>query len=374
MSKRNFFDTFEAHTEIKLAIYTEYLRRYLPILLHARSVESIHIYDMFCGRGYTSDGKKGSAVLGIEEVVNSVTRIGTKKEVYIHLSDCDKVNCSEISHIVSTLKLPSNITVDVSCKDFHEAVNDSNNRQTVGRINNKEKLLFFIDPYGYKDTDPRTIVDIKQNDNAEVIMFVPIRHIFRFLSSKQPNRALDKWRSFVEYHDGISEISELISAICTKFAHENFNTGYFMFVNQKSGNEYTLFFLSSNLLGLEKFNEVKWSFDRVQGTKISKDFECSVASCIEDDLHKNELSILKDRIIQEVNSLPGLTISNVDLYEYIVQNGYLPKHFNQLWKNDKFLNKKFTTSRRQGNYITYEYYSNSEILVLFSVSEPEVSL
>lgn len=368
MNNKNFYDSFETHTKLKLEIYNEYLRRYLPILLHAKNVYSIHIYDMFCGRGYTSDGQKGSAVLGIDEVLCSVSQIGTGKQVHLHLSDCDEDNCLVLGNIVSTLKLPSNIIVDVSCKEFHHAVNESNMRHKDKGVNQHEKILFFIDPYGYKDADPHTILDIKKNENAEVILFVPVRHMFRFYNSTQPNKSLDNWRDFLGNPEGIPNISEFTSAISTRFSQENINASYFMLTNQKSGNEYALFFLSSNLLGLEKFNEVKWNFDRVQGIGIRKDFECSVATCIEDDLHKHELSILKEVIINTINALPGSTISNVELYELIVKKGYLPKHFNQLLTEDKFLKKNCMEDRRRGNYISYKYYSISENLVSFSVS------
>lgn len=367
MSNKQFYEYFEIHTQIKLEIYNEYLKRYLPILLQAGSVESIYIYDMFCGKGFTSGGQKGSAVLGIEEVIDSVSRIGSRKKVHICLSDSDKDNCLELQQIVNTLRKPGNIFIDVSCKEFHEAVDDSNNRHGGGRVNSREKILYFIDPYGYKNTDPKTILDIKQNDNAEVMLFVPVRHIFRFLGSKRPSKALDKWRQFLEYEDEISDISEMIKDICVKFTRENFKTGYFTLTNQTSGNEYALFFLSSNLLGLEKFNEVKWSFDKVQGRYIDKNYECSVASCIGDDLHKNELCLLKNSLLQEIRSLPNMTISNVDLYEFIIQNGYLPKHFNLLWKEEKFLKKKFTTERKRGNYLNYGNYIKTKVLALFSI-------
>jgi three-Cys-motif partner protein len=374
VNNKSFFDSFETHTKIKLDIYNEYLRRYLPILLYSQYVDSIHIYDMFCGRGYTSDGHKGSAVLGIEEVVNSVTTIGSSKHVHLNLSDCDEENCLVLGNIVNTLQIPSNIFVDVSCKEFHHAVSESILRHMDKSVMHHEKILFFIDPYGYKEADPHTILDIKKNENAEVILFVPVRHMFRFYNSTQPNKSLDKWRDFLGNPDGITDISEFIRAICTRFTDENINASYFMLTSQKSGNEYALFFLSSNLLGLEKFNEVKWNFDRVQGIGIKKDFECSFASCIENDLHKNELSILKENIISTIDSLPRSAISNVDLYELIVKKGYLPKHFNQLLADDKFLNKKYTGDKRNGNYLSYKYYSKSEVLVLFSARSMDVNI
>lgn len=75
MSDSDFFESFCIHTEVKLKLYGDYLQRYLMILLRVGSIHSIHIYDLFCGKGETDEGQTGSALIGVQHVLSSVTEL-----------------------------------------------------------------------------------------------------------------------------------------------------------------------------------------------------------------------------------------------------------------------------------------------------------
>ena len=186
MSNKSFFGSFETHTKVKLTIYHEYLKRYLRILQHAGPVESIHIYDMFCGKGYTADNQKGSAILGIEEAITSVSETRTNKQVYIYLNDNDENNCEALrQHVESLEYIPSNVTVEISCKDFHGSLDDIYQSCRSGQFSANDRLLFLSI---LTDTNTLTQDNGQYNGsfNAEVMLFIPITNIHRFWELIRP--------------------------------------------------------------------------------------------------------------------------------------------------------------------------------------------
>jgi len=69
MSDDRFFKNFQMHTQIKLMLYKDYLQKYLLILLNSENTNTIHIYDLFCGKGETEDGQLGSALISVEQAI-----------------------------------------------------------------------------------------------------------------------------------------------------------------------------------------------------------------------------------------------------------------------------------------------------------------
>lgn len=371
MSNKSFFGSFETHTKVKLTIYHEYLKRYLRILQHAGPVESIHIYDMFCGKGYTADNQKGSAILGIEEAITSVSETRTNKQVYIYLNDYDENNCEALrQHVESLEYIPSNVTVEISCKDFHGSLDDIYQSCRSGQFSANDRLLFFIDPYGYKYTDPETMVSIMESFNAEVMLFIPITNIHRFWGADTPNEAIDKWKHFMELEDNneAPNISDLTELIINKFFSKCIYAGCFTLANQKNNNKYLLLFLTSNLLGLEKFNEVKWKIDPYEGSSMKLNHDNIIVDAIGEAWKKETLDSLVALVKNHIHVLPGEKINNIDLYVILIIHGFLPKHFNEIWKSNQFLVREFLTDRTRSNYVGYKYI-NEVPLVIFGLKD-----
>jgi hypothetical protein len=72
MRNEAFFNSFSMHTEIKLMLYKQYLQKYLIILLNSPHIDTIHIYDLFCGKGGTDEGQVGSALISVKQAISSV--------------------------------------------------------------------------------------------------------------------------------------------------------------------------------------------------------------------------------------------------------------------------------------------------------------
>ena len=67
--KNSFFDKkFDEATTVKLNLFRQYIREWLPVFMTRRKfgaskIENIHIYDFFAGPGYDSEGNPGSPLI-----------------------------------------------------------------------------------------------------------------------------------------------------------------------------------------------------------------------------------------------------------------------------------------------------------------------
>ena len=138
------------------------------------------------------------------------------------------------------------------------------------------------------------MVSIMESFNAEVMMFIPITNIHRFWGADTHNEAIDKWKHFMELEDNneAPNISDLTELIINKFFSKCIYAGCFTLANQKNNNKYLLLFLTSNLLGLEKFNEVKWKIDPYEGSSMKLNHDNIIVDAIGEAWKKRDLDSL----------------------------------------------------------------------------------
>lgn len=76
MSKANHStrQTLADHSAAKVRVFTYYLGIYLNILGKTGSVDSVYLYDLMCGEGEYADGREGSALKGLREVLRYLTK------------------------------------------------------------------------------------------------------------------------------------------------------------------------------------------------------------------------------------------------------------------------------------------------------------
>ncbi|MDD3910098.1 MAG: three-Cys-motif partner protein TcmP [Candidatus Cloacimonadaceae bacterium] len=361
MSNEDFFNLFGMHTEVKLMLYEQYLQKYLTILLNAPSFETIHIYDLFCGKGETDGGQVGSALISVKQAISSACTYTKAKRIEVHLCDKNKAFCDELNTKLASIARPANIKVSVQCKEFKDEVGNIISRHDHEK---NSKVLFFIDPYGYKDTPPETLLDLKQIPNTEIMLFLPVSFIYRFIESPQSNSTLDKWKTFMSISGRPTGLSIIVDLINSRFSQAGFYSGSFILNNQQNSNKYAIFFVSSNVYGLEKFNETIWKIDPYEGTQMCREFSSVVIPSVAEGWKQASLDRLTQSIREHISAKPDKMIDNIELYDTVIRRGYLPRHFNEVWKQNQFLEREFITSKTRSNYIGYNY-TKDDALVKF---------
>ncbi len=328
------------HTEAKLKFYIYYLERYLPILVKTPYVNKINIYDMFCGQAIYDDGKESGAVRAfkkIKEVQKNNASSDTK--ITLTLNDIDK---KRIKNIKDWLKKQTSsfktVTRNEDATDLIPKLIEGFN----AKQNKETRNLVFIDPYGYKEIDKSLIQDLMKNERTEIILFLPIDQMYRFRNEtvgEDVRRDFLPLKKFIEQFDiNISTIGgymDLIKGIESSLSFDDnyFSTSYHI-KNQQS-KYYALFFMTSHILGLHKTIEVKWELDKQQGSGFNNTNQKDMFLEVE---KTSELETALKKYIQKSKN-------NNELYEWILKQGFLPKHINPILK-----------ALKQNNHIQIEYF------------------
>ncbi len=329
MPKNETASTVKPHTEAKLQFYTRYLERYLEILLRANGVEQVNIYDMFCGEGIYSDGNTGSAVRAVDAIWKAESVNAGCKPINLHLNDLNEGKIEKIKSMLESRE-SSEKKFRISYSN-REAFDLLNNIVDVFRNQNRTtRNLVFIDPYGYKSIRRDILESILGNGKTEVILFLPIEQMYRFRNMTNQELVEKSYLPLKEFIDqfrlevtSIRSEKEFIQALTLAFGFNEdlYCTSYA--IRNHSGHYYGMFFITPNLLGLEKIIEVKWGLDLQTGEEYSghdqKDF------FLEAEKHT-------DQELQLKYGLEGNSSTNVELYPFVLRLGFLPKHANAIFR------------------------------------------
>lgn len=247
----------EEHSKIKLSIYKEYLKAYLAIMSVQPWYKRINVIDPFAGIGIANNGQEGSAVIAR----NIIQGLSTDKQVRLYLNELDKNNFQQLKKNVGT---HSFVTF------CNEDADDFLFRMAAGTLSGHK--LYFIDPFGYTQISKSTYdAYLFNSGNSDVLIFIPIYHIYRFLKRGAEDKQLTPIAKFLNDLDiseenaksvsNYKEFAELVKENLKKIAKTRF-VYYKLIDNESSNSHYALFFVTKHILGAEKFIEAIRKFDQ----------------------------------------------------------------------------------------------------------------
>jgi len=381
MPKQNVKNVVLPHSEAKLELYRGYLLKYVQILVVSQRFNSINIYDVFCGSGIYEDGRAGSPVLAFETIKENRiwtnnNKIENPTPIKLSINDIEKNKVENVKQHFQNQVQPINVTVEYNnllAKEFMSKIVQEVNLDGRGVRN-----LVFIDPYGYKDIEAATILDLLKGRNTEVILFLPVSFIYRFSSIAQIRDDVvqyDHLRSFIASffptNHPIRKNEPLLSPLdfiknlkeAMTFDGKFHSASYF--IQRDKGNYFALFFMTSNLLGLEKFLKTKWELDPIKGEGFKMPNQSP--GLFDDFFNKED----KDgRIVDFGKALEAFLKSGLrndsSVYEFTLANEFLPEHTNSIFKEwqkagiIEVLEKENDALARKGSFnINYESTKNN---------------
>jgi three-Cys-motif partner protein len=358
MNKKNVKTNLLNHSEAKVKLLSEYLKRYLNIISNDGYTEKINIYDLFCGQGLYEDGGEGSPLVALRKVKETYyTKIANTPsklpKINCQFNDIDKSKINILKEAIKSKSLHyKNIgDVEFTSNDYQDEVKRLSD--SFSKFKN-EKGFVFIDPYGYKDvkaTHIKQLLNCKKK--SEVLLWLPIQFMYRFSGSGMP----ESLSNFIneldisEEMDNCNSVWDFISTLKNGF-QSYLGKDYFVdnFSLKKEENTvFCLYFFTSHIKGFEKMLEAKWEIDSEQGR--GWEYLGNQPSLFYDD-KTNELE-------DKLKEFLKVKRYNSEVYEYTLRQGYLPKHTNQIFevwqKNNIFevylLNGE--KARRKSFYIKY---------------------
>ncbi len=376
------------HTQAKLDLYEKYLEKYLAILGVSTGISKINIYDIFCGTGIYEDGKVGSPIVAFNCISRNrvfIEETGRRtKPVALIVNDGLPKNVEKVRQYLNT-KNKGICHIDffeLDANDMFEKVIEA-----IGKQSRQERNLVFIDPYGYKEISKDDILALLNTRKTEIILFLPISFMYRFkkVALKDfDNPSYKKLRDFI--HDFFDtahpirrleniNVGEFVKYIkdALSYSNEFYSASYY--IQRDRANYYGLFFVTNNLLGLERFLDAKWDLDVAEGSGFV------LPKRQMDMFNESEISQRKSKREIELESLlldflAFSAKSNKELYEFVLINEFRPKHANEILRKlqseeiivvEDFSTKK--PARKGAFYLDFDNFKKTNPRVIIELKE-----
>lgn len=367
MSKDFHNRAFDDGTKIKLYIFQEYLKQWLPVFLSPRipKWQKIYIYDFFAGAGCDSEGTSGSPLLVLDAIKPYCQKIKSDKiEVQILFNEYDREKAKRLKELCAE-KL-NNCRKDETASNYCPNYNSQNECVFKLVIENRDfKELFsniyahmlqfpyfprfmFIDQFGIKYVTEDIFRKIIQLGRTDFIFFISSSYVRRFgdLPEFKKYLKLSK-QDFCENkphhcHRVIFKYYKSLIPNNMKFYMSNFSI-------KKNQNIYGLIFGSSHPLGIEKFLKVCWKINPNTGD-ANYDIDDERINTTEPKLFKEfdiptKIQLFEEELRSRI--LSHSITTNKEAYEFGFDLGMLPRHTNKViqeMKNDGKINNSTPTT------------------------------
>jgi three-Cys-motif partner protein len=374
MSKKNIKTNLLNHSEAKVRLLGEYLKRYLGIICNDGFTKRINIYDLFCGEGLYENGGEGSPLVAMRQIKDihfiNIARSATTPKIDCHFNDIEesKIRKVEESLKEKSLYYPEFGQLKFTKDDYLVAYeNLLAELPKLKAIN--QKAFIFIDPYEYKHIKASQIKNLMSNGSSEVLLWLPTQFMYRFASNGTPEALKDFITeilpNFGEWSPG--NVWNFISEL--KIGFQNFlGNNYFVdtFTIQKDTNTvFCLFFFTSHIKGFEKMLEAKWEIDKEYGK--GWDYTGNTPSLFH-EYKTNPLEVKLKEFLEAKERYNG------EIYEFTLRQGFLPKHSNEIfynWRNEGkiSLTKADGTEvkNKRHTYLGYQYFRDEFQKVIFKL-------
>lgn len=371
------------HSQAKLDFYSEYLKRYLQVLLRAPHVKRINLYDAFCGKGKYDDGKFGSPILTFKIVKDVYYQLKAKgvpvKPLSMFVNDGKKEFVENVRDIIDSQNVGNYCTISYNALPADEAflkIRSEIDAQKQGNLN-----LVFIDPYSWSPINKETIVSLLKNRKCEIILWLPLAMMNRFFvravldetedqSIAQLKRFLFEFIPESKHFEASLSKDNLAKVLAKEFEFgTEFFSSYYL-IQRDQSNFYAIFFITPHIYGLEKILEVKWELDE----KAGKAFIPSQSS--------GQISMFGESVVSGFNNaleqfiFSNGNVNNVSLYEFTLRNDHLAKHTRiqlQIWQESgKVIATTINDNKaiKAGRYLlNYKEYKSGAPKVNFRLQE-----
>jgi three-Cys-motif partner protein len=281
----------EPHSKGKHTILRRYVQAWLPIL--ASNNSRLVLVDAFAGPGRYLGGEPGSPLILLDSYLSHAHRAQMNVEVvYLFIEE----RHDRVEHLrteVAKLDLPENVQVEIA-EGRYEALfrKELDDLQQAGK--QIAPTLAFVDPFGYSDSPMDLTGQFLQFRRCEVLIYMPLSWVARFVSREGQDRAMtslfgtDEWRRAVNL-DGDERRRFLHDLFRDQVRDAGSRYVRSFEIHAGQGNGYTLFFGTNHELGLERMKEAMWKADPIAGQSFSDSTNTDQLTFIEPEVDTSRL-------------------------------------------------------------------------------------
>lgn len=316
---------FDEGTKVKLSLYENYIKEWLPVFLRkGTNFSRINIFDFFCGPGKDENGQEGNPFITLhilDKYIEQIKDFDVKVSLFFNDNRKNKVQKLKEQVASGYPNLPYEISY--STENFEDIFEKSLHFMT----DHSSANFLFLDQNGIKHITEeifKTIVNIQTTD---FLFFISSSTLNRF----NENPAIKKYINIPEKIISSSSYCHIHRSVLEHYRKLiPKNREYYLcpFSIKKGANIYGLIFGSSNLLGIDKFVNQCWKIDPQTG---DSNFDID-----NDNIDENQNYLfpemnrpkkvqgfekeLKDEILQRKLK------TNIDVYKYALFNGFKAEH------------------------------------------------
>jgi three-Cys-motif partner protein len=340
MSKKDSKVVMKPHSEAKVELYIKYLAVYLNIIERVQFIEKIFLFDLFAGEGVYEDGKKGSPLQCVETIRRHYFSNGNKtKDIMLILNDAEMSKIEKGKKKIDRIKehieigfVPSNVKIKYFSVDYANIVKHV--IRHLNHLENSQRALVFVDPWGYKDIHPEEIKLILMNGQTELLLFLPIYFMYRF-ANKAVTEGFEGGESLERFFQELFEnnipntknVYTFIFDIKKRF-QDYLQMKYVdtFFIERDANSVFCLFFFTNNKVGYKKMVHTKWNIDKEHGRGFKIEDTGNLFS-------ESESTGFQENLTNFIIAGAGKT--NTEINEYSYENGFLPSHAAEIIKKLK---------------------------------------
>ena len=346
------------------------------MFLAQASFPSIHVFDFFAGPGTDAQGSAGSPLIIKEELeqclrAKNVTR-APGIEVTLHFNDKDCASIQRLQELCSTAGIGDlNYKLAFTCLPFASAFTEAlptlQERSTAN--------LVLIDQFGLKEVSEHVFRLLMECQTTDVLFFISSSHIRRFISEQ----VVRKYFPSAEPSIRGSGAKDVHRAVCNEYRKlippdREYYLAPFSIEKERNPNIYGIVFGTSNLLGLQKFLTVCWSKDEITGEANYNIDQDPVREKQRELFEEYNVVKKQDAFARNLETyLKDGEPDNRQVYRFVLEGGFLPKHANAILKRLQHEGRFEVTDIRTGTearrgafYLSYKQY-NDVPLVRFSM-------
>jgi three-Cys-motif partner protein len=327
-SRSLFNEPFDDGTLFKLKIFKDYFKEWLPVFVSSNKPiwKKVQIFDLFAGMGKDSNGVLGSPLIILEELNKWKLTIETNGiDIKVILNEYKQKYYETLQNNLKDSLVKDGYELELYNDEFKTIFN-----QYLKSMEESANFLF-LDQNGIKQITEevfQSIINLKQTD---FLFFISSSFIRRFGDSDSFQKYLKITKQDLEgksnYH---------IHRIVLEYYRSLVPKGviYYLapFTIKKPADIYGLIFGSNHIYGLEKFLTVCWKHDRLTG-EANFDIDNEKIDLQKPSLFEQYNIPKKIQLFEmslRVNIMRGVLATDLDVYTYTLEDGFLPKHANKV--------------------------------------------
>lgn len=248
---------FDDGTNTKLDLFELYLRQWLPVFLASERPpkKEIHVFDFFAGPGRSGTGEPGSPLRILRQLQEFRNHRGwSHVNIYVHLFDADSGLIKTLQSAIEAMRpISPNVKLDIRVLPFAQALLEC---EVVLRQSTAAKLLF-IDQFGVDKVTEEVFRQIVSFPTSDFLFFLSSSTLHRFRELRAIKQKIVSPEDSYQVHRAAFEFYRARLPDPTFFLAP--------FSIKKKSNIYGLIFGSAHPLGIDKFLEVAWKVDALNG-------------------------------------------------------------------------------------------------------------